>query len=165
MASAQILQKLNLNQNIMDPTTAQILVSLATNYFTHFTAPTIQKLFQRVFQLKPDLENVLKNAKTNEDFEKVFREAVGVIDAQAGSGSIEVDNNFLEALRGIRFDHQNGYVNISGSRIHAPLLQTGGTGIGQTEISSSVLKSRGTQINVEKNALIKITGNAQIRQS
>jgi hypothetical protein len=165
MASAYILKKLNLNQNIMDPTTAQILVSLATNYFTQFTAPTIQNFFQRVFQIKPALENDLKNAKTNADFEKVFNEAVGVIDAHAGTGSIDVDQSFLNALRGIRFDHQNGYVNISGSRIHAPLLQTGGTGNGQTEISGSVLKSRGTQIDVGKNAQIKITGNAQIRQS
>lgn len=149
----------------MDPTTSQILLSLATNYFTSFTAPTIQNFFQKVFQIKPTLEEQLKNAKNNEDFEKVFRDAVGVIDAQAGIGTLEVDKTLLEALRGIRFDHQNGFITIAGSRIHAPMLRTGGTGSGQTEIINSVLKSRGTQINVGKGASIKITGNARIDQS
>jgi len=149
----------------MDPTTIQILMSLATNYFSQFTAPTIQNFFKKVFQTRPALEIDLKNAKTNEDFEKVFHEAVGIIDAQAGTGSIEVDQGFLEALRGIRFDHQDGFVTIAESRIHAPLLQTGGTGIGQTEINGSVLRSQGTQMSIGKNAKIKISGNAQIRQS
>lgn len=149
----------------MDPITSQILVSLATNYFTNFTAPVIQNLFQTVFQIRPALENELKEAKTTQDFERIFREAVGVIDAQAGTGSISVDSTFLEALRGIRFDHQNGSVTIAGSRVHAPILRTGGTGNGQTVITDSVLKSQGTQIDIGKGASIQITGNARIDQN
>src|SRR3989344_6474614 len=131
----------------MDLLTSQILISLAANYFTSFTAPVVEKFFKKVFQMKPELEKELQNANTSEEFEKVFKEAVGIIDAQAGQGSIEVDNSFLEAIRGIRFDHQDGSVSIDKSRIKAPILETGGTGRCQTQITESVLKSKGTQVS------------------
>ncbi len=126
---------------------------------------TVINLFKRAFQNNPKLENDLKAAKTPADFERIFQEAIGVIDALAGSGSIEIDNNSLEALRGIRFNHQNGKVAIVSSTLSAPLLQTGGTGSGQTEIIDSILKSQGTKITVPKCGKIKISGDSQIFQS
>jgi len=149
----------------MDPTTTAIITSLATNYFTHFSAPAIESFFKKVFNIKPSLENDLKKASKPEDFERIFNEAVGVIDAQANTGTIEVDKTFLEALRGIRFDHQHGQVNINGSIIQAPILQTGGTGSGRTEIFESNLKSNGTEIKMGKGCGIIMNGNAQIRQN
>jgi hypothetical protein len=151
----------------MDPIITQIITSLATSYFAQFTAPIVEKFFRTAFKLKPDLENRLRSVQTTKDIEHIFREAVGVIDAHAGVGSIEVDSTLLEAIRGIRFNHANGLVTISGSTISAPVLVTGG-GVGakgQTNISGTELTSKGTSIKVGKNASIKITGNAKIIQS
>jgi hypothetical protein len=151
----------------MDPITVQIITSLATSYFVQFTAPTVEKFFRTVFKLKPSLENRLRSARTTKDIEHVFREAVGVIDANAGIGSIEVDSSLLEAIRGIRFNHANGVVTIMGSTITAPVLVTGGEeeAKGQTDISGTELKSKGTSIKVGKNASIKMKGNGKIIQS
>lgn len=149
----------------MDPLTASIIASLATNYFTQFTAPVIEGFFAAAFERKPSLEVDLRNARTPQDFDRVFREAVGVIDAAAGDGSISVDGAFLSALRGIRFDHQHGTVTILGSTLSAPILQTGGSDAGVTTISAATLKSQGTAMQVGKGASIVITGNASIRQS
>lgn len=149
----------------MDAQTLSVLLGIATNYFTDFTTPVIQNFFAKVFQIKPSLEADLKNAKTSHDFEKVFKDAVGVIDGQAGIGSIQVDHSFLLALRGIRFDHQNGLVTIFRSKLEAPILQTGGTGSGETKITDSTLKSQGTEIKIGNLAQIRVTGNAQVRQS
>ncbi|MEK7524241.1 MAG: hypothetical protein AAB588_04410 [Patescibacteria group bacterium] len=151
----------------MDPITSQIIIGLGTSYFSNFTTPVIQKFFQKAVQLQPSIEEDLKNARSTQDFEKVFRDAVGVIDAQAGTGTVEIDFSFLEALKGIRFDHQNGLVTIAGSRLHAPILQAGGTGTGsgQTEITDSILKSGGAEARIGKGASMKISRNAQIRLS
>ena len=149
----------------MNEVTQQILISLFTGYVTNISLSTVKTLFKRAFQHKPKLENDLKAAKTPADFERIFKEAIGVIDALAGSGSIEIENYPLEALRGIRFDHQNGKVAIVRSALTAPLLQTGGKGSGQTEIIDSTLKSQGTQITAAGSSKIKISGDAQIFQS
>lgn len=150
----------------MDTSTIQLLQGLATGYFTGFTVPVIQKFFSTAFQFRPSLENDLRNAKSINDFEKVFNEAVGVIDAQAGNGFISIDGGFLNAIRGIRFDHNNGTVFINGSTIKAPILQTGGTnGIGQTTITNANLNSQGTEIQIGSGASIIMTGGASIRQN
>ena len=146
----------------MDEITQQILINLVTGYVTKVS---LINFFKKPFQKKPKLENDLKTAKTPADFEKVFQEAIGIIDALSGSGSIEVDSDILEAVRGIRFDHQNGKVEIVGSTLSAPLLQTGGIGEGQTEIVNSTLKSKGTKISMCGNGKIMIKGDAQIKQS
>jgi hypothetical protein len=151
----------------MDPITANIIANLATNYFTAFTAPVVGRFFTEVFRKNPALEEELQRAKTHQDFERVFREAVGVIDAAAATGEINIDSTFLSALRGIRFDHQNGTVTILGSKISAPILQMGGSfgASGVTHISGSTLKSQGAEIRVGQGASIRISGGASIRQS
>ena len=142
-----------------------LISSIAANYFSSLSYPLVEKSFKNVFKLKPNLENKLRNAKSNEDFEQVFKEAIGVIDVQANAGGVEIDSSFLSALRGIRFDHQNGSVSISNSDVHAPILQMGGTGNGKTEITGSKLISNGAQVHVGGGASIKITGNAQMKIS
>ena len=151
----------------MDPITVSIITGLATNYFSHFTAPAVQKFFQTAFQKKPSLENDLKQAKSPDEFVRIFREAAGVIDAAAGSGAIAIDGALLEAARGARFDHQHGTVEIGGSAIQAPILQTGGTAgaSGSTHITDSSLKSGGTRIDIGKGASIRMTGGASIKQN
>jgi hypothetical protein len=150
----------------MDPLTISILTSLATGYFVNFTSASVVNFFKKAILLEPSLEEQIQKARTPEDFEKVFEDAVGVIDAAAGSGIIDVHDAFLEALRGIRFDHQNGTVTIQGSRLQAPIMQTGGTGTGKTTIGGNTsLKSHGTEISIGNGASIIISGNANIRQS
>jgi len=151
----------------MDPISSSIITGLATSYFTHFTAPVVGRFFEEVFRRRPALEQELKGAKTTYDLERVFRDAVGVIDAAADTGAIDIDSAFLSALRGIRFDHQHGTVVILGSTLSAPVLITGGTAgsSGITHISDSVLKSAGTQINIGRGASIRMSGGASIRQT
>lgn len=145
----------------MNDSTYQILVSLATGYFVNLTTPLLIDSFKKVFQAKPELEDALKTAKTSEDLEKVF----GTISALAGNGSLTIHESFLQALRDIQFDHQNGNVVIRGSKIHASRVYTGGTGQGQTEISNSVLKTQGAQVKCSGNGVIKMSGDAQINLS
>lgn len=152
----------------MDPVTISILTGLATNYFAGFTMPVIQRFFDEAFRRKPSLEDDLRRAASTADFERVFREAVGVIDAAAGSGSIAVDSAFLSAVRGIRFDHQHGTVTIQGTTMTAPLIQTGGTdrSRGVTKLgANTALNSGGTSIQIGEGCSITISGNASIRQS
>lgn len=143
-----------------------ILAELATKYFANFTIQVIQKFFAHVFKHKPELRDKLVAASTPQEVEAVFREVVGVIDAQAGQGSIDVDGAFLNALRGIRFDHNSGTVTIQGTTMQAPILQTGGSGSGTTHISEgSDLKTDGTRISVGKGGSIRMSGNAKITQT
>lgn len=141
------------------------IMSIAANYFSSLSYPIVKHAFQQVFKLKPNIEEEFKNAKTDVDFEKVFKEVVGLIDAHADDGSIEIDKSFLTALNGIRFDHQNGKVLISDSTLTAPVLQVGGAnkGTGKTEITGSNLSGSSSRIKIGHNAGITISGGARIR--
>lgn len=150
----------------MDPVTLGIVTWLATTVFKAFAQSTVEAFFKEAFAQRPKLEVDLTNARSWPEFEKVFAEAAGVIDAAAGSGAINVDTGFVEALRGIRFDHQNGQVVLRGTVLKAPIIETGGQGTGRTQISGgSDLQSAGTRIHVGQGAQITMTGNAKIRQS
>jgi len=152
----------------MDDFTAQLLLSLGSNYFTTFTADSIKQFFSTAFSFKPQLEKELKNATSSKDFEKVFADAVGVIDANAKTGVINVNGALLEALRGIRFDHAHGTVTIAGSVVRSDFLKTGGSSgaTGKTTIGSNTsLQSRGTSIDIGNGCSIEIIGDAGIEQS
>jgi len=152
----------------MDPITLSILTGISSGILANFSTDTIKHLFKQVFELKPDLEEELKNAKSSVDLEAIFREVVGVIDANASNGHIAVDGALLEALRGIRFDHAHGTVTISGTQIKSDILQTGGSAssTGQTIIKdNTTMKSKGTSISIGKGASITMTGGATITQT
>lgn len=152
----------------MDPITISLITGFASGIFANFSTDAVKLLFTKAFELKPGIETELLNAKNTSDIEKVFRDAVGVIDANAGSGSINVDNSLLEALRGIKFDHAQGLVTIGNSTVEAPILVTGGGqgATGKTTISENTeLKSKGTSIQVGKGCGIHISGNANIKQT
>ena len=147
------------------------LISLAASYTAHFSIQALRKAFSAVAKARPDLSERAQKAEAANDtteIERVFQEAIGVIDAGAADGSIEIDGALLTALRGIRFDHQHGQVSIEGSKVIAPVLVTGGQAgaTGTTNIGGNTsLKSQGTEIKVGSGAAIKITGGAQIKQT
>ena len=143
------------------------LISLAAG----LTVESAKVAFGFVEKKRPDLvlrADAAQQTLNTTDIEQIFREAVGVIDAAAGSGEIQIDQATLTALKGIRFDHKDGQVNISGTTVHAPILVTGGGSgsVGQTVVGSNTsLKSQGTEISVGKGAGITMTGGANIKQT
>lgn len=151
----------------MDQYTLGLVTAIGVNYFTQFSALVVEGFFRKAFQLKPSLEEKFENAKTTQDLDNFFKEALGVIDLNAGTDSIQIDNAFLEALRGIRFDHANGNVTIAGTTVSSSVLFTGGRqgATGTTFIGGNTeMKTKGTSIKVGQNCSIKITGNASITQ-
>lgn len=151
----------------MDPITA-FVSSIAAGMLTNFGTSAVEKLFRTAVKLKPSLESKIAEARSSVDIEQIFQDAIGVIDANAGDGSIDIDSALLSAVRGARFDHAQGIVQIANSIVEAPVLVTGG-GIGatgQTTIGGNTsLKSQGTEIKVGKGASIKMTGGASIKQT
>lgn len=151
----------------MGPVTTNIVISLATNYFTEFTVSAVKKFFEKAISEKPEIEEKLLRAGNSKDFEEIFNEATGIVDATANTSELKVIGTFLEALKGIRFDHADGKVLIKGTVMEAPVLVTGGRidSSGSTVIEGgSKLKSRGTSIDVGEGSGIIIEGDAQIRQ-
>ena len=152
----------------MDPITTSIVTGIASGILGNFSTDVVKHFFTTVFSINPSIESKLQAAKTSTDIESIFREAVGVIDANADKGSIDVDGTLLEALRGIRFDHAHGTVNIAGSTLKAQVLVTGGSSgsTGQTTIGENTeMRSHGTSIQVGKGCSIVMTGGASIKQT
>ena len=152
----------------MEPITTTIITDIASGILANFSTDAVKHFFTSAFSVKPELENKLQSAKTNTDIEAIFREAVGVIDATAGNGDITIDGALLEALRGIRFDHAHGTVNISGATISSQVLVTGGSSAstGKTVIGGNTeMKSQGTKIKVGNGCSIEMTGGASIKQT
>ena len=139
----------------MDPVTISILTSIATGMLANFSTDTVKGLFEKVFEIKPELEEKLKEAKNSKD-------------ANADKGNITVDGGLLEALRGIRFDHAHGTVNISNTEVKSEVLVTGGSAssTGTTTIKdNTILKTKGTSISVGNGCSITMTGGATITQT
>jgi len=152
----------------MDPTTISMVTGIASGILANFSTDAVKQFFTVVFREKPELEEKLKNASSNADVEVIFQEAVGVIDACAKRGAINIEGVLLEALRGIRFDHSNGTVTISGTTMKAQVLVTGG-GLGASGTTvigeNTEMRSNGTSIKLGKGCSIKMTGNASIKQT
>lgn len=151
----------------MDPITV-FASSIAASMLANFGTKAVEKLFRTAVNYKPELQGAISTASTSYDIENIFKEAIGIINAHAGTGSIDIDQALLSAIRGARFDHAQGKVNIANSVVKAPVLITGGSmgATGQTIIGGNTsLKSRGTEIKVGGGASIKISGNASIKQS
>lgn len=152
---------------MIDPALQPLLEQLALAYFAQFSGEAVLRFFENIFAKSPELEAQARTAKTPEDVEKLFAGALGVIDANAGDGSISVNQGIVSALRKIKFDHAKGTVLINGATVSAPTISTGGGAgaTGKTTIKESELKTPGTSIQVGKGASIEITGNARIDQT
>ena len=150
----------------MDPITTSIIISFCTGFLANYSTDAVKHFFGKAIELEPELEQKIKQAKSLQDVEAIFNEATGVIDAYAGTDSLDIDGGLLEALKGIRFDHAQGSVSINGATVSAPAIQYGG-GIGstgQTTITDTHSTTGGTSIKVSGGAKITISGNAKITQ-
>ncbi len=150
----------------MDTNVLNFLISLCAGLGANLTTSAVEAVFQKVFASRPDLEHRFSSLSSPADFQSALKEVAGVLEALAGSGSISIDGALVQALRLARFDHQSGTVSIGNARVVAPLLETGGTGPGRTEIGGNTeLRSAGTSIQISQGASITIIGNAGIKQS
>ncbi len=88
-------------------------------------------------------------------------------DDNAGTGSIEIDNAIITAIRSATFNHSDGTVVINGTTIMAPILNIGGFGgaSGTTNINAPDLRAKGSSIRGGKRTGIRIKGNAGIKMS
>jgi hypothetical protein len=90
----------------------------------------------------------------------------GLLEVQAGDGSVEIDGVIVDALRSATFDHQTGKIEFKGTQVSAPYIKTGGSGAGKTTISNSELATKGTSVKVTGAAnKITMTGNASMKQT
>jgi len=151
----------------MEDKIGEIISEIASTYLSKFSLESVSRLFDHLLIRKPEFRETLLNAKTSQDVESIFHEAIGILNVTAESGSITIDNALLSAIRSASFNHAQGTITIAGSTIYAPRLVTGGGygATGSTTISGTNLKSRGTEIRMGKNASIKYSGNARIEQN
>ena len=155
----------------MIPGLTEFGIAIAAHLVTDAGKAAARSAFEYLRSTRPDLESRAKNAQVSGNFaeiEKIFQEGVGVIVAAAASGKISVDQATLTALRGVKFDHQHGIIEINNTKIRAQVLITGGSdnATGQTHIGgNTVMASQGTSINVGHGASIVMTGGAKIIQN
>jgi hypothetical protein len=147
------------------------LAAMAAHVTVDLSKEALKKAFEYVATKRPDLAADANKAEATGNFieiEKVFRDAVGVIVAAAATGSIKIDDGTLNALNGIKFDHQHGTVNIAGAVISSKVLATGGgaSATGKTTIGRNTsLRTQGTSIEVGSGCSIVVTGGASIKQT
>ena len=146
------------------------LTSFIISLSAGVTLEAAKKAVNYVRGVRPELVEGFETAQNEGntgEIERIFNEAIDVIDVAAGSGKLSSNGGDFSALRGIRFDHQAGKVQIAGSSVNAPIVVTGGssTASGQTTITNSEMTSRGTRVEVSGNASITLTGNATIKQT
>ena len=152
----------------MDQIITSIVTEIASGIPANFSTDEVKHFFGTLFSMQPELEDKLKVATTSVDLESIFHEAVGIIDAHADHGSINIDGELLEALRGIHFDYAHGAVNIVGATLKFQVLVTGGSAgsTSQTIIGENTqLNSQGTSIQVDEGCSIVLTGGASIKQT
>ena len=146
---------------------SQIIEEIASKYLEHYQTQSVKELFNQLISWRPSFKTSLLKVKTNQDVEEIFKEATGILNVNAATGSVELNNALVNAIRSAGFNHADGKITIDGSIISAPRLVTGGGdgATGTTKISGSKLKSKGTQIDVGSNASIEIHGDASIEQN
>jgi len=151
----------------MDDLILGIIREIGEKYFPNFSLDNVTSTFNGLLKLKPELENLIQSAKNPQDVEQIFNEISGIFDANAGTGSIEIDNAIITAIRSATFNHSDGTVVINGTTIMAPILNIGGFGgaSGTTNINAPDLRAKGSSIRGGKRTGIRIKGNAGIKMS
>lgn len=148
-----------------------MLEHFAVAFAAHAAFTGVEAALKYVARKRPDLEAAAQKAAAQNDvreIDRIFQEAIGVIVADAGSGAIKIDGATIQALRGVKFDHQHGTVMIGNTTVSANVLVTGGSvnSTGTTTIDGNTrLASKGTAIEVGHGAKIVISGNSRIEQS
>lgn len=150
----------------MDPNAVSFLTSLAAGVGANLASAATIAAFRKILRSRPDIESRLLRPASPEDFQAALRDLGGELEFFAGTGAITIDKALITALRSAHFDHQQGMVAIGNARVSAPVVEMGGSGTGQTVISSNTeLCSAGTSIKVGDGASIIVTGNAKIKQT
>jgi len=147
------------------------IAAVAAHLAVDSAKEALARAFAYVAKKRPDLAGAAAKADASGDaeaIERIFREAVGVIRAAAGTGELAINSSVVTALNGIRFDHQRGRVSIGNAVISSKVLVTGGSrgATGETVIhGNTALRSQGTAIQVGRGGAIVMTGNASIKQT
>ena len=144
----------------------EAVAEIASKYLEKFQINSVKELFDGLVRLNPSFKETVLNAKDPKEVESIFKEITGILNADAGTGTISIDNALITAIQTAVFDHDQGTVTISNTKISAPKLITGGNSnaTGETIIEDSTLESRGTKIT-GKGYKIKMTGGARIEQN
>ena len=142
-----------------------VIAEIASKYLGDFQTESVKELFDGLIRLRPSFKETVLNAKNPEDIEHVFKEITGILNADAGTGTISIDNALITAIQTAVFDHDQGTITIRNTTVSAPKLITGGNtnATGETVIEDSTLESRGTKIT-GKGYKIKMTGGSRIVQ-
>ncbi|MCD9544896.1 hypothetical protein GLP24_08545 [Photobacterium carnosum] len=153
----------------MEPiTTSAFTMGVLSGIVANYGTDLISAIFKPALKLEPELQKSLDNAQTLNDIEDIFTRAIGVIDASAASGELTINGAFLDAVKGIRFNHADGTVNIGNTSIKSEVLVTGGgaNATGRTHITeNTTMSSKGTSISLGNGCSIVMTGGASIHQS
>lgn len=155
----------------MIPGLVEFGIAIAAHLTTDAAKAAVKASFAKLAESNTDLNTrviAAQSAHDNASLEALFKEAVGVLIAEADHGKITVDGATLTALRGIKFDHQHGTVEIGNAKVSAAVLATGGgvAATGKTTVgSNTILQSQGTAIHIGQGAAIVMTGGAKIVQN
>lgn len=147
------------------------LLGVLTGALGNLSADTIKALLVKVLVDRPEVKEPIDLLETPMSLDKVndlFSKMKGAIQASAATGKIELSHAYLNAISGIKLDHQKGQILVDGMEIEAPILVTGGStgAIGSTFITGeTTMTSQGTSVKVSGRAKITITGDAQIIQN
>lgn len=145
-----------------------IVTGFLTGVLANIATDELKRVGRWLEVKHPSIVSKIMQATQPEDKEAVFQEIKNTIEAAAGTGSIEINNALLEAIRAVAFDHNSGAICIADSTVRAEKLETGGgtTATGRTTIGeNTTLQSQGTSIKTGTNSSITITGNAKINQT
>ena len=151
----------------MEDVITDIIKEIGEKYFPNFSIDSVLDTFRGLLKLKPELESLIRGARTPQDVEQIFEEISGIIEVDAGTGSIDIDNAIITAIRNATFNHSDGTVTINDSKIMAPILRIGGFdgASGTTNINAPDLRAKGSAIKGGKRTSIRIKGNAGIRMT
>ena len=124
--------------------------------------------YKLIKESRPDLVEAAEIAAAKGDDGGLRQALAGAIEVAAADGHVQIEGAHIAAVKSASFDHQTGTIVIGVTKIHAPVLVTGGgtNATGETRIGGgTVLSSAATSINMGAGASIRMTGNASIKQS
>jgi len=124
--------------------------------------------YKKLKEEKPNIVEALSDDSVLDNDENRNKYIKSIMEFLSGYGIIDIDGAEINSLSNTTFNHETGEINISGTIVNAKSIITGGGNgsTGKTTIKeNSQFNTNGTSIKVGTGCSIKISGNAQIRQS